>query len=153
MSTRGNPHSVCYTGKAICSNICVGPKQTSLHMSKKSRACHGHISHLVNRSWVNISEGHIVDLQAHGHRIFLKAQNVTEYPDFDGHLHVDSGNSPPNLHYKLKHERQELRKREKMIRKGKAKRDVVEVSSCSEEDDNLKRPEKRHCPPSSRRIP
>jgi len=103
-------------------------------------------------TWVNISEGHIVDLQAHGRRIFLKARNVTEYPDFDGHLHVDSGNSPPNLRYKLKHERQELREREKMIRKGKAKRDVVEVLSCSEEDDNLKRPEKRHCPPSSRRI-
>jgi hypothetical protein len=59
--------------------------------------------HSIN-TWVDVSEGHIVDLQSHGCRIFLMLRNVTEYPDFVGHLHGDSGNSPPNICRKLKDE-------------------------------------------------
>ncbi len=107
--------------------------------------------HSIN-TWVNVSEGHIVDLQTHGCRIFLKLRIVTEYPDFDGHLHADSGNSPPNIRRKLKDERRELRERERMIKKGKVKQDVVELSSGSEVDDDLIRPRKRPCPSPSERA-
>ena len=75
-------------------------------------------------------------MQVYGTRVFLKAPSVTDYPDFDTHLHADSLNASPHIHYKLVQERRELCERYKR----KMKEGVMEMTSDSDGDE---RPKKR----------
>ena len=87
-------------------------------------------------SRVNISEGHVIDMQVYGTCVFLKAPSVTNYPDFDTHLHADSLNASPHIHYKLVQERRELCERYKR----KMKEGVMEMTSDSDGDERPKKP-------------